>query len=64
MAMTGKERQLKYRKKAEEKLLELVNQLERKVKGYSASLEEKKAAFKVPESQSPGDSGCKLCHAR
>ncbi len=46
MAMTGKERQLKYRKKAEKKLIELVNQLERKVKEYSASLEEKKLTSK------------------
>ncbi len=47
IAMVGNVRDITERKKAEEKLLELVDQLERKVKEYSANLEEKNAALKV-----------------
>lgn len=47
VAMVGNVRDITERKKAEEKLLELVDQLDRKVKEYSASLEEKNAALKV-----------------
>jgi len=47
VAMVGNVRDITERKKAEEKLLDLVNQLERKVKEYSTNLEEKNAALKV-----------------
>lgn len=47
VAMVGNVRDITERKKAEEKLLELVDRLERKVKEYSTNLEEKNAALKV-----------------
>lgn len=47
VAMVGNVRDITDRKKAEEKLLDLVNQLEQKVKEYSSNLEERNAALKV-----------------
>jgi DNA-binding CsgD family transcriptional regulator/polyhydroxyalkanoate synthesis regulator phasin len=47
VAIIGNVRDITERKKAEEKLLKLIDQLERKGKAYSASLEEKNAALKV-----------------
>jgi len=47
VAVVGNVRDITERKRAEEKLLALVEELERKIKDYAVKLEEKNAAFRV-----------------